>query len=187
MAGNNPQGLSGKQKVGLGVAGSMAAVLAIASPMVSGLEGRTLHAYLDYGGVPTICNGITKDVKLGQTKTNAECDELLAGELGQALRVVDKNVDIPLSVHQRAGLASFEYNVGAGAFKKSNLLKLLNAGRVQEACDKLRLWVFIGKKDCRIKENKCGGIVRRREMERRYCLMTDDSKGTPENELFIVQ
>lgn len=165
--------VSTKQKAGFGAAAVTA--IALSTALVGPMEGRTLQAYLDIGGVPTICDGITgmingQLVKLGQTATDAQCDGLLGERLGKALRVVDAAVRLPLSPYQRAGLASFVYNVGETAFRRSTLLKDLNRGNVAGACNRLRAWVFIKGKDCRIAANKCGGIVRRREIERQYCL-----------------
>ena len=165
--------VSRKQKIGYGAASI--GTIAIAAALVGPLEGRTLKAYLDIGGVPTICDGITgtingQPIRLGQTATNAQCDGLLGERLGKALQVVDTTVRLPLSPHQRAGLASFVYNVGETAFRKSSLVKDINRGNLLAGCNRLRAWVFIKNKDCRIAANKCSGIVRRREIERQYCL-----------------
>ncbi|MGI4886091.1 MAG: lysozyme [Janthinobacterium lividum] len=165
--------VSTKQKAGIGVVAVTA--IALSTALVGPLEGRTLKACLDLGGVPTICDGITgtvngQPVKLGQTATKEQCDGLLGERLGKALRVVDINTRLPLSPYQRAGLTSFVYNVGETAFRKSTLLKDLNRGNVASACNRLRAWVFIKGKDCRIAKSNCAGIVKRREIERQYCL-----------------
>lgn len=175
-----------------GAGAAAGAAMLIALPFVSGLEGRSLIAYLDSAGVPTICDGETKGVTLGQTKTDSECDKLIAGSLGAALAVVDKYVKVPLSYHQRAGLGSFVYNAGASAFINSTALREINRYNLLAGCNSLMRWVFIrapkgsaadirdgkadGKKDCRIATNHCKGLVRRREREREYCLMTEDKQ-----------
>ena len=144
-------------------------------PSVKKFEGRELEAYLDLGGVPTICDGITgKDIKIGQTATDKECDGLLGKRLEHALAVVDKSVKPYLGPYQRAGLASFVYNIGEGNFRASTLLKDLNRGQMIAACNRMRVWVFIKGKDCRIEKNKCSGLVHRREIEREYCLNTKE-------------
>lgn len=146
------------------------AALAVATAFVMPLEGRTLTTYLDVTGVPTICNGMTKGIKLNQTATDAQCDEMLKTELGADIKFVDQHVSVPLSAQQRAGLASFVYNVGEGAFARSTVLRDLNAGHLQQGCDAFLGWVYAGGKDCRIASNNCGGIVRRRRAERELCL-----------------
>jgi lysozyme len=60
-------------------------------------------------------------------------------------------------------LVSFTYNVGAGAFRTSTLLKKLNAGDTVGACNQLPRW------------NKAGGkvlpgLTRRRAAEQALCL-----------------
>lgn len=142
---------------------ALAATLAIATPFVAGYEGRSLVAYVDPVGIPTICYGHTADVKLGQTKTAAECDALLAGELGRAIEAVNRLTSVDLPDTRRAALASFVYNAGEGAFARSTMLRKLNAGDTRGACDELRRWVMSGGK-------KLGGLVRRREAERDLCL-----------------
>ena len=140
-----------------------AGAVAIATVTVSYFEGRRNYAYLDVAGVPTICDGITQGVKLGQYKTNAECDQLLQKELKASFKTVETYVKVPLTEPRKAALASFVYNVGSGAFARSTLLRKLNAGDTQGACDELRRWVFAGGK-------KWQGLINRREVERWLCL-----------------
>ena len=140
-----------------------AGAVAIATVTVSYFEGRKNHAYLDVVGVPTICDGITQGVKLGQYKNDAECDQLLQKELKASFNTVETYVKVPLTETRKAALASFVYNVGAGAFARSTLLRKLNAGDTQGACDELRRWVFAGGK-------KWQGLINRREVERWLCL-----------------
>lgn len=136
--------------------------IGMATALVSYFEGRSLVAYLDPVGIPTICDGITRGVKLGQTKTAAECDVLLAGELGQACAAVDRAVRVSLPPTRRAALCSFVYNAGATAFTGSTLLRKLNAGDTRGACAELDRWVFA-------KGQKLAGLVNRRAAERELC------------------
>lgn len=140
----------------------LASALAIALPLVGYYEGRSLVAYLDPVGIPTICDGITQGVALGQTRTHAECDALLAAELGAAIAAVDRLVRSAQPDTRRAALASFVYNVGAGAFERSTLLRKLNAGDVAGACAELSRWVYA-------KGRPLGGLVKRRAAERKLC------------------
>lgn len=145
--------------LGIGAAGAMA----IAVPFVGEWEGLRLEAYHDPVGIPTICYGHTHNVLIGQAATKEECDEKLTRELHDFLAVVDAEVIRPQPHTRRAALASFAYNVGAYAFRRSTLLKKLNAGDVVGACNELRRWVYAGGRKLR-------GLVRRREAERRLCL-----------------
>ncbi|WP_080755569.1 lysozyme [Aeromonas hydrophila] len=141
---------------------AVALAVAIATPSVVYFEGRENEAYLDIVGVPTICYGSTSGVKLGQTKTDAECEALLRGELGRTCQRVDQLVTVPMSATRTAALCSFAYNVGTGAFSRSTLLKKLNAGAGDEACAELSRWVYAGGK-------QVPGLVTRRGVERAVC------------------
>ena len=141
---------------------ALAGVLAIAVPLVGYFEGRNLLAYLDPVGIPTICDGITQGVELGQTATDAECDTLLAAELGAAITSVDLLTKRPQPETRRAALGSFVYNVGTGAFARSTLLRKLNAGDAAGACAELSRWVYA-------QGRKLAGLVKRRAAERQLC------------------
>lgn len=130
--------------------------------LVSHFEGRSLVAYLDPVGIPTICEGVTRGVRLGQSKTPVQCDELLKAELSIALAGVDRNVTVPLPETRRAALASFVYNVGEPQFKTSTLLRKLNVGDARGACAEMSRWVYA-------KGQKLGGLVNRRAAERDLC------------------
>jgi len=144
------------------LAGALAGAMGMAGALVTWFEGRSLVAYLDPVGIPTICEGITAGVSLGQAATDEECDALLAGELRAALAIVDRYTLHPQPDTRRAALASFVYNVGPEAFRQSTLLRKLNDGDVAGACAELSRWVYAGGR-------QLVGLVRRREAERELC------------------
>ncbi len=139
-----------------------AATLGLAAVVVANYEGLRTSAYLDPVGIPTVCYGHTATARMGQTLSQAECDRLLEGDLGEALAAVDKLVKVPLPVERRAALASFTYNVGAGQLASSTLLRKLNAGDPKGACAELSRWVYAGGR-------KLPGLERRRASERELC------------------
>lgn len=138
------------------------ATLSIASVVVANFEGLRTKAYRDPVGIPTICYGHTATARIGQSRSQAECDALLRGDLGDALEQVDRLVTVPLPVERRAALASFAYNVGSGRLSGSTLLRKLNAGDAAGACAELSRWVYAG-------EEKLPGLVQRRAAERELC------------------
>lgn len=140
-----------------------AGAVTIATVAVSDFEGRSNKAYRDVVGIPTICDGYTHGVKMGDYKTDAECDALLRKELQASFSVVDSSVKVPLSEPTKAALASFVYNVGPGAFRSSTLLKKLNADDRVGACNELKRWVYAGGK-------KWNGLIKRRDVENWLCL-----------------
>lgn len=142
--------------------GALTGALGMTGALVSWFEGRSLVAYLDPVGIPTICEGVTLGVKLGDRATPAQCDQLLQRELRIALTAVDRQVRVPLPDTRRAALGSFVYNVGERQFSSSTLLRLLNAGDVRGACAQLSRWVYAGGK-------QLAGLVSRRAAERELC------------------
>lgn len=138
-----------------------------------GVEGRVHEPYKDVAGVWTVCDGHTgTDIIKGKKYTDRECDRLLWNALQPVKKSVDSLVKVPLNEYQRAALYSFTYNVGSGSFSKSTLLKKLNAGDQDGACEELRRWVYAG-------GMKFRGLMNRRDMERSMCLAesADDLAG----------
>ncbi|WP_275157474.1 lysozyme [Citrobacter koseri] len=133
-------------------------------------EGNTLVAVMDPGGVWSLCRGVTridgKPVVKGMKVTQAKCDQANATERDKALAWVDRNIKVPLTEPQKAGIASFcPYNIGPGKCLPSGFFRKLNAGDRKGACAEIRRWIFDGGKDCRIRSNNCFGQVSRRDHE----------------------
>lgn len=104
-------------------------------------EGLRLEAYLPTpNDVWTIGYGHTKTAKKGMKITNAGAEALLLHDLAWVETAIDTHVKVPLNQNQYDALASFIYNVGATAFKKSTMLKLLNKGDYQGAADQFPRW-----------------------------------------------
>lgn len=145
-----------KTKIGTGV-------IAGAIALVAAWEGRSLIAYVDPVGIPTICDGYTHGVKLGDVAAPEWCDALTEQEVRKALAVVDRSVPQTLPDGVRVALASFVYNVGPGAYGGSTLVRKLRSGDMVGACNQLPRWVYAGGKKLR-------GLELRREAERKLCL-----------------
>lgn len=103
-------------------------------------EGEKLKTYTDTAGVLTIGVGHTgHDVKPGMTITREQSQSLLMKDLEWAEAAVNK-VKVPLNQNQFDALVSFVFNIGANAFAKSTLLKLLNAGDYGGAAAQFMVW-----------------------------------------------
>jgi len=144
---------------------------AIATQFLGEKEGFALSAYQDGASVWTICRGHTGNVRAGQTATPANCADFLASDMAEAFAALDSMVSVPLSEPAHAALASWIFNIGAPAARKSTLIRKLNAGDRAGACAELLRWVYSGGKDCRDPANNCRGIVVRREQEYALCLL----------------
>jgi GH24 family phage-related lysozyme (muramidase) len=97
-------------------------------------------------------NGVSKE----------EATRLLATELAEKQKAVSDVVKVALNQNQYDALVSFAYNVGAGAFQKSTLLRLLNQGKYGEVPGELKKWVKARKDDQLI---ELPGLVKRRAAE----------------------
>lgn len=151
-------------------AGAFGVALALTSPLLEEIEGIRYKPYKDIAGIWTVCAGITgKDVVLGKTYTQRECDALLANHIKIAKDEVDKRVKVDIPDTMRAALYSFTYNAGIGAFRKSTMLKLINQGRLYEACDQLWSWTYYTNPRTGKKE-KSKGLHNRRAVEFKYCV-----------------
>lgn len=108
-------------------------------------EGLETEAYPDPGnritGEPwTIGYGHMRGVRRGDTCTEEQATDWLRADLAAAEGAVRRLVDVPLSQMQFDALVSFVFNVGAGAFGNSTLLRLLNAGDATGAAAQFRRW-----------------------------------------------
>ncbi|CAH5634952.1 Lysozyme RrrD [Enterobacter cloacae] len=150
--------------MGAGSAIAIAAALITGPTGNDGLEGVRYKPYQDVIGVWTVCYGHAgKDVMLGKTYTESECRALLNKDLNNVARQIDPYILKPIPETMRGALYSFVYNVGAGNFKTSTLLRKINLGDQKGACDQLQRWTYAGGKQWR-------GLITRREIEREVCM-----------------
>lgn len=103
-------------------------------------EGCKLKAYRDGGGVLTIGYGHTRHVQEGDVITQDQADKFLMADVADATDAVNDYVKTGLTQNQFNGLVDFAFNCGVGAFKGSTLLKLLNEGKIEAACEQLARW-----------------------------------------------
>jgi lysozyme len=141
-----------------------AAVMAIAVATVAVWEGVRTRAYKDVVGVPTVCYGETRGVKLGDRYTLEECKVMLGEGLVEFEAMIRPCLRNPDSIPDKtyASFISLAYNIGARGFCRSTVVKRWNAGNHYGACDAMLMW------------NKAGGrvikgLVNRRNDERRLC------------------
>ena len=117
--------------------------------LIKKYEGFSPLEYICAAGRRTIgyghCLEAGEEYPAGISEKFAE--ELLAKDLKSAEKAV-----------QREALVSFAFNVGAGNFKRSLLLRLLNEGGYDEVPDQLMRWIYAN-------GSICAGLMRRRKAE----------------------
>lgn len=151
-------------------AGAISAALALTPPLIEKIEGIEYEVYYDIAGIPTVCAGITgKDVIIGKKYTKRECDALLFKHIAIAKKAVDGAVKVPIPDTMRAAMYSFTYNAGQGAFRKSTMLKDINAGNLAKACSRLYDWVYFYNPKTK-KMERSRGLYNRRAIEYSYCM-----------------
>jgi lysozyme len=142
--------------------GALAAMLVA---FVGAKEGYRPNAYLDAGGVPTICFGETKGVHIGDRKTRPECEAMFITRLDEFATHVESCITRPMPVKVEVAFVSLAYNIGWGGFCKSPIVALYNAGKSREACDAIHNR-YVTQRGVGVLR----GLVTRRNEESRICL-----------------
>lgn len=146
-------------------------------------EGREYRAYLDIVGKPTICEGWTHGVKMGDMATDEECDRYSQASYDEAKRIFDRWVPestrAKLNPVQEASFLLFITNVGPGgkgvkdgfvylkSGRHSSMLRALQAGDIESACRQFNSWANAGGKPVR-------GLQIRRVDETGMCRWQDE-------------
>lgn len=135
--------------------------------LIKEFEGFRSTAYICPAGVVTVGYGTTRingtPVELGTKITTDEAEQFLEQDLKVFESAVNQNVIVEITQNQFDALVSFVYNIGIGNFKKSTLLKKLNAGKIKEAADEFLKWNKAGGKTL-------AGLTKRRKAERKLFL-----------------
>ena len=137
--------------------------------LIKDFEGFSSSAYLDVVNIPTIGWGNTfyedgTKVKMGDQISKTDALKLL--EVVANRDFADKifpSIKVKVTQSQFDAMVSLAYNIGAGAFLKSTLLKKVNAGDFAGAGEEFLRWnKALGKEVL--------GLIRRREREKQLFL-----------------
>ena len=131
----------------------------IGRKLIQSFEGYRSEAYLCPAGKWTIGYGHTSGVKEGDTCTRVQADMFLQEDLRVAEEAVNSQ-NLNLSQLQFDALVSFVYNVGAGNFQSSTLLKYLKQDTLPRTTleKEWKKWTYANKQELK-------GLVRRRAAE----------------------
>jgi lysozyme len=113
--------------------------------LIRKFEGFRARAYRDAVGVWTIGYGHTAmagapQVKAGLSVTREKAAQILVRDVVQFSEGVASAVKVELNDNQFSALVSFAYNVGLGNFRKSSVLKAVNAEDHDTVPRRLALW-----------------------------------------------
>ncbi|MEM7425177.1 MAG: lysozyme [Pseudomonadota bacterium] len=131
--------------------------------LIKSFEGWRGTAYRDPVGVWTIGYGHTSragppEVYPGLKISRMQGQEILLRDLDQFAREIRPHIRVRLNDNQYSALLSFAYNVGATNFKRSSVLRFVNARRFSDVPARLMLWNRAGGRVLR-------GLTRRRAAE----------------------
>ena len=157
-----------------------ATLMVVSALAVAGLavhEGYRRQAYDDGAGVQTVGFGSTRHpdgtpVKAGDQVSPERAVVMLARDADRIWREAARSIgEVPLYQHEVDAYASLAYNIGAGAFCRSTLVKKLKQTPpdYEGACREILRW------------NRAGGqvlpgLTRRREAEYRLCMGQEGSQ-----------
>lgn len=122
-------------------------------------EGFKSSPYQDSAGHWTIGYGhkILDYEKFDQISQD-QAEYLLTKDIQQAENAINRLVKVSLNQNQYSALVSFVYNIGAGNFAKSTLLKNLNDRNYNQVSKEIRRWVYVNGR-------VSSGLVKRRKAE----------------------
>lgn len=143
------------------------AALAAAISGLYVLEGVELTAYRDIAGVPTICAGTTKGVRMGQKATPEQCWAMTVRDYQIHERAVLRGVTVPLNANQQTALTFFCYNVGVYACLDSTAFREFNAGNYRAGCQAMALFNKVTVNGRKVVSQ---GLINRRAAEVKLCL-----------------
>ncbi len=139
--------------------------------LIRRFEGCRLDAYPDpgTGGDPwTIGYGATgPGIAPGVVWTQEEAEARLVEDIAQFAGAVERALTVPVSANEFAAMVSLAFNIGAGAFRKSTLLRLVNDGHFEAAAEQFLRWNRAGGREM-------PGLTRRRQAERQLFLTPGD-------------
>jgi lysozyme len=114
--------------------------------LIKKFEGLRLKAYKCPAGKLSIGYGHTNNVRPDDVITEAQAVELLIRDVFDVEGVINRLVTKTLTQGQFDALCSFIFNLGAGNFQRSTLLRKINQGDFVGASREFSRWIYAGGK-----------------------------------------
>lgn len=140
---------------------AVTAAVPLAAYFLAPWEGKINDPYTDIVGVRTVCYGETR-VEM-RRYTDAECLAMLNKAVAEfANQVLQCTPILANHPYQLAAATSLAYNIGVGAYCRSTVDRLFDAGDLKGACDQFARWRMAGGVIVQ-------GLVNRRKAEAELC------------------
>lgn len=123
--------------------------------IIKQFEGFSPTPYPDHKGYSVGYGHLIKPGENLDSVTREQAEQLLLGDVAWAEQAVRTAVKVDLDQNEFDALVSLAYNIGAGAFKNSTLVKKLNSGDFEGAAAQFAVW------------NRASGAVNTALVERR--------------------
>jgi len=108
--------------------------------LIKRFEGYRRHAAQLPDGRWMIGYGHTLTAREGAEVSESDAEALLVYDLISVQHTVNENLYAPLSQNQFDAICSFAFNIGLDNFRRSQVLKRLNAGAAVQAACAMELW-----------------------------------------------
>lgn len=146
--------------------------------LIKRFEGCRRHAVQLPDGRWMIGHGHTLTAREGAEVSDSDAEALLVYDLIAVQHAVNENLYAPVTQNQFDALCSFAFNIGIDNFRRSQVLKRINAGALVQAACAMELW---RKADFEGERIVVDALVRRRAAEKALFLTPpgDDFAAAP--------
>jgi GH24 family phage-related lysozyme (muramidase) len=150
--------------------------------LIKGYEGLRMSAHYAPTEQWTVGYGHTGSARHGMSVTEGDAERLLRSDVQPIEQLIGDTVRAPLNQNEHDALVSLIFNIGEENWKRSTVLRKLNAGDKLGAANAFELWIkaFVNNELVTL-----DGLVRRRAAEKSLFLMpTDASLVVPSSDVY---
>ncbi len=140
--------------------------------LIKGYEGLRMSAHYAPTEQWTVGYGHTGSARHGMSVTEGDAERLLKDDVRPIEQLISDTVRAPLNQNEHDALVSLIFNIGEENWKRSTVLRKLNAGDKIGAANAFELWnkAFVNNELATL-----DGLVRRRAAEKSLFLMPTDA------------
>ncbi|MGE0408105.1 MAG: lysozyme [Amphiplicatus sp.] len=140
--------------------------------LIKGYEGLRMSAHYAPSEQWTVGYGHTSSARHGMSVTEGDAERLLKDDLKPIETLIADTVRAPLNQNEHDAVASLIFSIGEDNWRRSSVLRKLNAGDKLAAAQAFELWT-----KARVNSElvTLDGLVRRRAAEKSLFLMPTDA------------